>query len=167
MNRERVAALLRELADEVEAGGPVLERRPTKPPPPTEQSQHAARILAQHADALAFSSSELRGAMVPPLDVLAEHQRRIPSVVYFVQGESGGPVKIGTTTSILMRFRTLEASSPARLVLRAMVPGGPAEESAEHLAFAELRMHGEWFSPAPRLLARMRQIRGFSDGAAS
>jgi hypothetical protein len=92
-------------------------------------------------------------------EVLAAHLgRRLPAMldtrpVYFVQAD-GGPIKIGLAANPRRRVADLQTSSPYPLRLVATLPGqGAMGESALHAKFAHLRMHGEWFEPAPELLA--------------
>lgn len=82
---------------------------------------------------------------------LAPDQRR--PVVYFVQGENGGPIKIGRTDDLAKRLVGLSTSSPERLVVLAAVPGTAADERAVHDHFAAARHKGEWFHPTPGLMA--------------
>lgn len=73
-------------------------------------------------------------------------------MIYAVQGEDGGLVKIGyALSSPEDRFSSLQTGSPVRLVLRAVIAGERAEESALHVRFAADRVHGEWFRPSVEL----------------
>lgn len=69
--------------------------------------------------------------------------------VYFVQACDGGPIKIGHSRAVASRLVSLQSSSPARLRLLVQLPGGEQLERFFHEAFAEFRLHGEWFSPDP------------------
>lgn len=83
---------------------------------------------------------------------------RADSVVYFIQAESGGPIKIGYTSDIRTRVSSLSASSPTPLRVLATVPGGAAVERSLHLRFRRLRQHGEWFTPDADLIAYIEGI---------
>lgn len=73
--------------------------------------------------------------------------------VYFIQAD-GGPIKIGVAAHPARRLAELQTSSPYELHLLAMMPGqGALGESALHARFEHRRMRGEWFAPAPDLLA--------------
>lgn len=74
------------------------------------------------------------------------------SLVYFVQGIDGGPIKIGRADEPALRLRELQLGSPVLLQLLAVVKGGRYREACLHEQFAILRMHGEWFSPGVDLL---------------
>lgn len=67
------------------------------------------------------------------------------SVVYFVQGHEGGPVKIGVTSDIDKRLKALQTGHPDFLRLLRWVPGDAVTEASFHARFASLRMTGEWF----------------------
>jgi Meiotically up-regulated gene 113 len=74
-------------------------------------------------------------------------------LVYFVQAESGGPVKIGSAADPEERLRTLQAASAERLVIRGVRLGGFKEERRLHRRFARYHLRGEWFEPREELLA--------------
>lgn len=74
--------------------------------------------------------------------------------VYFIQPAHGGLIKIGVAANPGDRCRTLQLTSPCPLVVLATIRGvGQAHETQLHKKFAEHRHHGEWFEPAPELLA--------------
>lgn len=71
-------------------------------------------------------------------------------LVYFFQ-RSDDSIKIGTTVNIQSRQSSLETGS-GPLVLLGTIAGGYTTEQALHRKFAEHRIHGEWFNPAPEIL---------------
>lgn len=73
--------------------------------------------------------------------------------VYFIQQGTDGPIKIGHTKNVDRRLRSLSTGSPVALHVLALTPGGEREERALHRRFDSLRMQGEWFAPAPELIA--------------
>jgi DNA-binding transcriptional regulator YdaS (Cro superfamily) len=77
----------------------------------------------------------------------------IGSVYFFRAGESG-PVKIGwTAASPRARLMALQPGCWEQLIVIGHIPGQPIEvERQWHARFAELRLVGEWFTPAPHLL---------------
>jgi len=89
-----------------------------------------------------------------PADITPKPERGLDErPVYFVQA-SNGLVKIGVSGSPENRLRTLQTMSPVPLRLLLVLQGGGAHREAElHEQFAEHRSHGEWFRPAPELLA--------------
>jgi hypothetical protein len=72
--------------------------------------------------------------------------------VYFLQSIAGAAIKIGFTGMFQRRLRRLQLSSPDRLCLLKLTPGGRPREREIHERFTDLRLHGEWFSPDPTLL---------------
>lgn len=72
-----------------------------------------------------------------------------PGDIYFVS--SGQFIKIGYTTDIVARIRTLQNGSPSRLVLLGIMPGTMREEAALHAKFTNAKVHGEWFRATSRL----------------
>ena len=77
--------------------------------------------------------------------------------VYFVQGVDGGRIKIGTSSDLLSRLSSLQASSPIDLRLLGLLENDqratPPTERALHERFADLRAHGEWFEPGDDLVS--------------
>lgn len=84
------------------------------------------------------------------------------SVVYFVQSDtpdgSPGPIKVGHTTIGTLRMYQLQVWAPWPLRLVATMLGGRREEALLHQRFSEFRLHGEWFAPAPPLLALIASL---------
>lgn len=72
-------------------------------------------------------------------------------VVYFVQARSG-PVKIGWTRDIDVRFSQLQVGNHEQLTLLRIIPARAALERELHRAFDAYRCRGEWFWPAPPLM---------------
>jgi hypothetical protein len=72
-------------------------------------------------------------------------------VVYLVQAQSGGPVKIGHSTfaSVKKRLKSLQCSHHEELVIRALFDGTTWLESALHELFWANRIRGEWFTVSP------------------
>jgi hypothetical protein len=76
--------------------------------------------------------------------------------VYFIEG--AGLVKIGVATDVGARFRGLCNSCPVPLTLLGHCAGTLDDEAEWHRRFAHLRRHGEWFEPAPELLAEIDRL---------
>jgi hypothetical protein len=90
------------------------------------------------------------------------------AVVYFLQVQPFGPIKIGSTKGdVWSRVKALQQSSPHELKWIGFTPGGQAEEFALHKRFSHIRIRAEWFHPAPDLLAAIGEIcPGFDPDAA-
>lgn len=66
------------------------------------------------------------------------------SEMYFLAG--AGLIKIGISTNLKSRVRSIRNSSPVELELLAIRPQSCTfVESQTHFRFAHLRRHGEWF----------------------
>lgn len=65
--------------------------------------------------------------------------------VYFVQGEKGGPVKIGYSAKPAGRMSDLATSHHEKLNLLHIVRGTMETERKFHARFKEYRKRGEWF----------------------
>ena len=91
-----------------------------------------------------------------PLEESPVRVRRTPPeghLVYFVQVGRIGPIKIGTTMTPESRFSGMQTDNPFELNLLHTAPGDDVEEGILHGYFAKIRLRGEWFRPAPELLA--------------
>lgn len=74
-------------------------------------------------------------------------------MVYFIQALEGGPIKIGYTSSksAKNRLANLQTAHAQKLVVLATTERH--EEADLHERFKSLRLAGEWFKPAPTLVA--------------
>lgn len=70
--------------------------------------------------------------------------------------ESGGLLKIGTSTDVERRLRSLQSGSAAVLTVIGVMDGGRLEEQALHTEFAGSRLHGEWFRLSEEEEGRLR-----------
>lgn len=76
---------------------------------------------------------------------------KVMRAIYAIQGEHGGPVKIGSTRDPAMRLRELQAASPMPLRIVRSFPGNRVMESRLHDQLRHLRINGEWFRDEPEL----------------
>ena len=87
-----------------------------------------------------------------------------PPLIYYVRREQW--VKIGTTSNLSKRMADLARGGVTIPVGMTLGPvellashlGDVAEEKALHARFAEHRVAGEWFHPAPDLLAHIASV---------
>lgn len=85
--------------------------------------------------------------------------RRGPSLwVYFVQGENGGPIKIGRARNLWWRVRGLQAGNWVEIVLVGAVRGARELERALHVEFSSSKIRGEWFRDTPALRQRIIEL---------
>lgn len=113
-----------------------------------------ATIWKKLADAHHEIANVFVDEMIRPIDPATAR-----ACVYFIQGEDGGPIKIGFTRYLPGRLADLQASSPARLRVVAASEGGRDVEGVLHDRFAKHRLHGEWFAPYEELVAFVESIR--------
>ena len=86
----------------------------------------------------------------------------VMSYVYFIQGENGGAIKIGTTTDLANRLKTLQTGYPDTLRCLLLLRGNTKLESQLHEEFKAYRLSGEWFKPAKAIFDK---INSFKKGA--
>jgi hypothetical protein len=78
--------------------------------------------------------------------------------IYFIQGQSGGAVKIGYTTDVFKRLKGLQTGHPDTLIIRCCIPGNPNDETNYHHRFASCKLKGEWFKPTDELMAHINEM---------
>lgn len=78
--------------------------------------------------------------------------------VYFVQGVAGGPIKIGTSSDVADRVRTLQCASPVLLQVIGVVAGDQRLEQVLHRRLTSHRLHGEWFADVPEVRAAIAEV---------
>ncbi len=77
--------------------------------------------------------------------------------LYFIES-AFGPIKIGVSSDPAQRLKGLQTSHPVKLSLLAVVHGAGPLEGEYHRKFDEHRLEGEWFSPAPDILAEIARL---------
>lgn len=112
---------------------------------PAETMSWVGRIGAKLHDRISRA-----GLVSPRLDASS------PRVLtYFVQKESGGPIKIGRAREIASRMNVMQSGSIETLVCIAFIPCDIEREL--HEQFSDLRICGEWFRDDARLLGFIRE----------
>jgi T5orf172 domain len=70
-------------------------------------------------------------------------------VVYFVSTKQNqNLIKIGYTTNLASRLRSLRTSSPDELQIHLVIPGSREDEQKLHRQFSSLHIRREWFKRA-------------------
>jgi hypothetical protein len=77
---------------------------------------------------------------------------------YFMLDKLTGNIKIGQSTEPGTRAQNIGSSLSTDIELLATVRCGTFER-AYHNAFAAHRLHGEWFSPHPDILAEIERVK--------
>ena len=100
---------------------------------------------------------EMRGQLRSPLARVAPRTMRpltaSESGVYCIYAEDIGRVKIGVSTNIPARLKSLQCASPVPLDIYGWVRGSHRVESEMHRMFARFRTHGEWFTADEAIFA--------------
>ncbi len=84
---------------------------------------------------------------------------RTDARVYFAHARRSDLIKIGTSTDVEQRLRSLALLCGELPVLLATVPGSYPTEECLHRAFASARTFGEWFHRTPELDELVRVLR--------
>jgi hypothetical protein len=78
-------------------------------------------------------------------------------MIYFLQAEPGGPIKIGFSGKMNRRLGRLMDLAARPLRVLAVMPGQKWHERRAQARFAHLRITGEWFRAGEDLLAFIDQ----------
>lgn len=84
---------------------------------------------------------------------------------YFAQCSATGAIKIGRSFSPDTRMKQIKNAVGSEHRLLATIRGGENEPSY-HTAFRAHRLHGEWFSPHPEILAEIDRLNSNQEQAA-
>ena len=79
-------------------------------------------------------------------------------MVYFIQADKNGPIKIGVSNNPSARLRQLQTGSHASLNLLAVIDGDMKKEHEIHKMFEKFRTDGEWFQPDYEILAYIANV---------
>lgn len=72
--------------------------------------------------------------------------------IYFIQVGESGPIKIGFSSNVDQRLRTLQTGHTEKLKLLHSQIGTKADEGRLHNRFRNIHIKGEWFEADPSLL---------------
>ena len=89
----------------------------------------------------------------------AEYRDRYPGFVYFIQGQCGGPIKIGYSCDVKARLKSIQTGHPDVLTVLGIFAGSPKDEHDLHEEFNSYRVRGEWFQPAEPILEKIKSIK--------
>lgn len=113
-----------------------------------------AHILAQQLRG-EWKKNPLHDSRTRESRALANERR--DGLVYFIGGDNT-PVKIGYSTAVEGRLRSLQASHWCKLKILAAVSACEADEREYHRRFTASRLSGEWFSRTPELEAEIARL---------
>lgn len=77
--------------------------------------------------------------------------------VYFIQAESGGPVKIGWSLTPVERRGQIQYGNPEVLRIIGLIEGSRDKEAEMHVRFAQSHVRGEWFADTGDLMRLIRE----------
>src|SRR5713101_6596438 len=72
-------------------------------------------------------------------------------MVYFMQGEKTGLIKVGWAIDAEKRLKSLQTGSPDRLTILAVIEN-QHKDAPYHTQFRKAWAFGEWFNPTPELM---------------
>lgn len=120
----------------------------------SSKSEYGATVICGGLSSLSQAAERMADC------VRAYEAMRPVHQVYFIGSPSqpGSPIKIGFTTDLKKRLKSLQTGSPNKLEVLAAIEAGGSQERAYHDQFAAHRLHGEWFEPHPDILAEIARL---------
>jgi T5orf172 domain len=73
--------------------------------------------------------------------------------VYFIENSLEDAIKIGFSSNVTKRLKTLQVSSSSKLVLLKKIRGSSNKEKELHQKFLPIRLSGEWFARTPEIIS--------------
>lgn len=122
---------------------------------PTDKREAIVAELGIDVDS--WSYEKLPAALARRRPELVRHPIPPGQCVYFMQAVHGGPIKIGMSEAPERRLADLQVGSPYKLRIIGVAAGGQPREAVLHKRLAAFRLHGEWFSDAPEVLAAIAE----------
>jgi hypothetical protein len=109
-----------------------------------EKAREFDSVRMRKAAAVALAGLPL-SAISMFMDRLRDGEQFCADLVYVLYNARAHCAKIGHSTKIRNRLSEVQTSSPDRLELLLLLPGGRPAEQALHNRFARLHRRGEWF----------------------
>lgn len=114
-----------------------------------------------------------RGLIAPDVDLESLYQARVQErdlnrnsndapksgFIYFIRFDRTKRLKIGYTTKLGSRLRTIENAGGERGQLCALLVGSLSLENDAHRSFRKWRLKGEWFDYTPECAAHIERFR--------
>jgi hypothetical protein len=106
----------------------------------------------EKAEELKKEAEKLRREVEKQQKLRMEYKKKYPGFIYFIQGSTGGAVKIGYAKDVSIRLKSLQTGYPDTLIILCAVPGSPMNEKFLHNKFSNHKLQGEWFKPVSEIL---------------
>lgn len=112
-----------------------------------------------------MSAAAATAHVTPPGPIL----RAIPyredrtTCLYFVQETTSGYIKIGISRDPRARLRLLRVDNPNELEVLGLFRVNRLAERDAHRMFEAHRVRGEWFRPAPEILAHIERLGSYQE----
>jgi hypothetical protein len=90
------------------------------------------------------------------IEKISDDRGKYPGFVYFIQGESGGPIKIGYAKDVSRRIAEIQTGFPDNLICLTFFPGNIPMEQLIHKDLKQYWLRGEWYKPDPFVLKKMK-----------
>ncbi|EBX1651016.1 TPA: GIY-YIG nuclease family protein [Salmonella enterica] len=111
-----------------------------------------------------FVEMLMHGGLMATMRRVMEDQRKEPPQVYVLSSKKTGLTKIGYSSNIPQRIKSLGNSGPYCLKLECLIPGGRETENMLHRKFAAKRKHGGWFALSKDDIEGLKSVALTSDG---
>lgn len=115
---------------------------------------HVAALTERKRKTLTYSPKQLLAGDI----VGARSRDGCRGEVYFLRESGVGAIKIGTSTNVALRVRSISRDMPHEVTLLATMPGGHQVEALLLAFFKHARIRGEWFRPVPELLEYIEEL---------
>jgi hypothetical protein len=79
-------------------------------------------------------------------------------MIYFIQEENNGPIKIGKCDNHEIRIKQLQTANPKKLTPVAVIPGTIPRETKIKKDLKEFHIRGEWYSPHKSVFEYIKTI---------
>ena len=86
-------------------------------------------------------------------------KKKSKGFLYFFQGQSGGAIKIGYSSSPEKRLKELQTGYPDALKILLMIPGDEKAERVLHQQLKDFRLKGEWFKPDRYVIDKIKELK--------
>lgn len=124
--------------------------------------KEAEEKLKRQQQMLLYQQGRLEEEIEKDLNLQHSAKRKgklMPGFIYVIQGELGGPIKIGYSQDVAQRVKELQTGYPDDLKVLHMFPGNMDIEAKIHQDLKKYRMRGEWFKPDKYVMFRVQMYK--------